>query len=44
MSGVAQVAGVPPALGVRFLGKLRHRVGRTIKKVTARLGIGKGRT
>jgi hypothetical protein len=37
-------AGRPPVLGLRFRGKLRRAVGRAIKTVAGRFGIGRPRT
>ena len=44
VSAQALGTGAPVALGHRFLGKLRRAVGRAIKKVASRVGIGQPRT
>jgi hypothetical protein len=36
--------GAPVAVGHRFLGKLRRTLGRAIKKIAGRFGIGQPRT
>jgi hypothetical protein len=45
MTAAANVSiGVPVAVGHRFLGKLRRTVGRAIKTIAGRFGIGQPRT